>query len=192
MSEKGLAMSRLKNMSRAAWLVTGIVVALLLVPTGVAAKGLKIAGIITGPSGNRAEVTAANQLQVAEASPSSFYENQVLTSGGSYSALATPPAGHSLIIKTIHIAFGGVTPGTSFFGAVVDASNCSGAQVGIIDIVDFATTSGETQLSYDPGFTVPSGDVLCAISASGGGAQASDFGYSVPAAAAPSFAAPRG
>jgi len=185
-------MSRLKNVSRAGWVVTGIVVALLLLPTGAAAKGLKIAGIIDGPSGNKADVTTASQLQVAEASPGAYYVNQVLTTSSAYATLATPPAGDSLIIKTIHFSYDGVTPGNSVFGVVVYASSCSGAQVAVIDVVGFATVSGEAELPYDPGFTVPSGDVLCGIVSGGGGAQASVFGYWVPAASAPSVAAPRG
>ncbi len=65
-------MSRLRNMSRVGWIVTGVVVALVLVPSAAfaTARALKFTGI-EGTSTHKADVTAAQQLLTTEASPAS-------------------------------------------------------------------------------------------------------------------------
>lgn len=56
-------MSKVKSMPAIGWVVVGIAVAVLAVPTVAGAKAaLKFTGIEGSPSGNEADVTAANQL----------------------------------------------------------------------------------------------------------------------------------
>jgi len=180
-------LSRLKNMSGAGWVVTGIAVTLLLVPTGVAAKGLKVTGII-GTSGNKADVTTTGQLQVGETSPTNFYTHFTPNLPSSYGVVAAPPSGDSLIIKSAHPTWGGAPSLPAEVDLAVFTGACT-SQVAVVDIVAVGTTPGVVSLSYEPGFVVPGGDTLCAR-VTGGGAAVSVNGYVVPSADAPLFAAP--
>ncbi len=82
-------MSGLKNMSRGGYIVVGIVMALILVPSGVAAA-LAYTGI-EGSSGHVANVSDAGQLLTTEANPSSFFQNSdAVLSTSKLIRIATP------------------------------------------------------------------------------------------------------
>src|SRR5580704_12779630 len=63
--------SPVKRFPSGAWVVVGVVVGLLLVPATVGAATATLVEL-RGPSGVTAQVTHAQQLQTAEAPPSSF------------------------------------------------------------------------------------------------------------------------
>jgi hypothetical protein len=64
-------MSRLKNMPRGGWIVVGIVIAVIAVPTAAVAATATLVKI-KGTSGTKADVSPANQLLTTEADPSSL------------------------------------------------------------------------------------------------------------------------
>jgi hypothetical protein len=178
-------MSRLKNMSRAGLVVTGIVIALLLVPTGAAAKGLKIAGIIEGTSGNKADVTTTGNLKVAVASPANFFYQEDATGPGSGfdSPAVTPPAGTDLIMTIIHLnVFSDPAPGSasSIDLFVAPSTACNTGAGPYFQSVNPAGI-GEQDVSLDPGVGVPSGDVLCAGEFGSVQAKLDVSGYTVTA-----------
>ena len=61
------------KLSRSGWLAVGLVVGGVIAP----ATAYAVASVvnIAGPSGRRAEVTTANQLQAAESSPKVYFES---------------------------------------------------------------------------------------------------------------------
>jgi hypothetical protein len=65
-------MSKLKNMSRAGWIVVGLVAALVLVPTAAVAATATLVKI-QGTSGNKADVTGAGQLLTTTAQPQNLF-----------------------------------------------------------------------------------------------------------------------
>src|ERR1700726_1034202 len=75
---KGAIMKRVKNLSRAGWMVVGIVVTLILVPTGVALaltyNGIEGTNGITATL-NPAYVTSAGQLEATEAAPAKYVDD---------------------------------------------------------------------------------------------------------------------
>src|SRR5580658_7894089 len=112
-------MSKIKSMSRGGWIVVGIIVALLLVPTAAYAggKALKFTGI-EGTSGNQADVTGAGQLLTTTVNPSSFFQNASQTLPATEFAavsIATPPSGTALVVTSIHInVYSDPTPGIGY------------------------------------------------------------------------------
>ena len=63
-----------KKIPGAVWLVAGILVTLLLIPTAAVAAGMKIT-LIDGSSGNVADLNPAGQLKVSEASPNNHSQH---------------------------------------------------------------------------------------------------------------------
>ncbi len=176
-------MSKIKNMSRAGWIVTGVVAALVLVPT--AAVAVTNAVTIKGsPSGNKADVTAAGQLLTTTANPSSFYQNMTTGLGaGAYGFLLTPPTGLALVVTTIHIdVYSDPSPGGPDIVAFIieTGTSCSSSQVGSYNQIIHPDSLGETEVSLEPGLGIPAGDALCGAQTGSVGAQASVSGYTVP------------
>jgi hypothetical protein len=193
-------MSKIKNMPGVAWLVIGACVTALVLPSAAFASGaLKFTGIegaSVSPSGGSTNtpvgVTTAGQLRVSEADPTNFYANFTTTgvAAGPIS-LANPPSGDALVVQTIHVSFSTQDAGPEFSATLtVDPAGCNNPGSGsVIDIVNSPTASAMIPLNYDPGFTVPSGAALCVSTANL--TNISVYGYSVPAASAPKFQAPR-
>jgi hypothetical protein len=180
-------MHRIKNMSRGGWIVVGIVVAMMLVPSSVAvAAALKYTGI-EGTSGNKADVTPAGELQVAAASPSAYFQNTFANVSGSAAVnVAAPPASLALVVTTIHIdTYEDPTPGSgqNILFLVSTGTSCSGSQVG--SYLEFLNPGGigETDLPMAPGLGIPEGDSLCAEAGGSVVAEVSVSGFTVPAAA---------
>jgi hypothetical protein len=102
-------MHRIKDMSRGGWIVIGVVIALLLVPSGfAAAAALKYAGI-EGTSGNKADVVPGGQLLTAGNLPSDSFTS--LNSGD------IPAANTS---DTACVAFGDLSLGASQTALITD------------------------------------------------------------------------
>ena len=103
-------MSRIKNMSRGGWIVIGILVAMMLVPSGVAvAKALKYTGI-EGTSTNKADVTPAGQLLTTEAQPSNLLGGSSSDTGnidastsGITTAVFTAPSNEAVVMDSLSL-----------------------------------------------------------------------------------------
>jgi hypothetical protein len=75
--------SKIKNISRTGWLVTGIIAALLLVPTTAVAVTTATMTIIKGGTATgEASVTPAHQLLSTTANPSAYVNTGFVTSTG--------------------------------------------------------------------------------------------------------------
>jgi hypothetical protein len=186
-------MSRIKNMSRGGWIVAGILVATLLVPSGVAvAVVLKYTGIKganpTTATLTPAGVTGAGQLLTTNADPAYSYvngtpaaQNKGVFQGAGLTEVAAPLPTMALIITSIHIsAFNVTATGDPFVQFNIQSGPCTEAtQPGPFDELD-TNTSGETVLPYEPGVVVPAGDVVCGESYNGLSAAVTVVGYSVP------------
>jgi hypothetical protein len=175
-------MSKIKNMSRGGWIVIGILIAMMLVPSGVAvAKALKYTGI-EGTSTNKADVTGDSQLLTTETDPTDIIQTDATEFTDNFDVIYTPPAGRSGIIDQVHVS---ALPGTNgFIQWYVGQSSCED-NYGTIDYVDL-TTPGLTVSPLTPGIVVPPGYEFCAEEATGVSAYVSAFGYSVPSADTPS------
>jgi len=205
--------SKIKNMSRAGWIITGVVAALVLVPT-VAVAASTVVNIKGSPSGNKADVSPDNQLYTVEAEPTKYqdYFAQFDTANGTngsldctYGLVPTVPTGEAFIIRELDInahaidgsttySFDGNTGYQSSASAAlfVDPSSASGntgcitAQIAVVAYPYFSANTGEDDwsLPINPGYVIPAGDQV-ALGTSGVGGDASVFGYFVPAADAP-------
>jgi len=184
-------MSKLKQMPRFAWFAIGIAVAVLLVPSGVAAAkaGLKFTGI-QGTSGSQADVTSAGQLQTAAAGPGAAFENLTTAVAGQTVVVATPPAGKALMITSVHVNLWGLTSTDPYMYLSTRTGSCTGPTDSFFDEVDPAT-SGVSVLPYDPGLPIPSTEVLC-VTATNLAANVEAVGYSVPSASVPAAATAHG
>ena len=194
-------MSKIKNMPGVAWLVIGVCVTALVLPSAAFAAGaLKFTGIegpSISPSGGTTNtavgVTSSGQLKVSAADPNNFYASNSVgffgSAGGSNVPIASPPSGDALVIQTIHVDVrGAIAP--SFVSLYVLKGSCISGGGSFVDNVDFASPEGMVPLAYEPGFTIPAGSLLCASSSSGE-TFIQAYGYSVPAADAPIFQAHR-
>jgi hypothetical protein len=200
-------MSKLKNMSRAGYIIVGFVVALIVVPTGIAAAAVAYSGI-EGTNGatatvNDAHVTSAGQLLTTEAAPSSFREYSVYVAPAAPSmsapvceTVATVPTGDALVVQEVVADFNtasgtttsdGFTTSDGGFGLFADTSTqtCSGGK----QFISGEPTDGNVgSQSYPivPGYVVPSHDTIFST-APGLGGLIWVYGYLVPSADAPTL-----
>jgi hypothetical protein len=189
---------RLKNLSRTGWFVVGAVVALVLVPTGAgAAAFFSIQGTV---SGNKAEVTGANQLMVAAADPQNYLLKTAAVSGSvndntvNCTTLGTPSSGRAWVLTNVHYAANrvGVTgppPGSGFVQLAIappgiSCTNLFGSTAQSLAVALF-TTAGNEDEALGSGVTVPPGYQLLFASENAGATFADVTGYTVAAAAVP-------
>jgi hypothetical protein len=186
-------MSRIKNMPGVAWLVIGVLVTLLVIPSTAYAAALKFTGI-EGTSTNKADVTPAGQLLTAEANPSSFYQPEfVYLDPGAYLVpIAVPPSSSALVITTIHIdPYYNPTPGsTAEVGfEVLTSTGCDAPNVGSYEQAVYPGSTGEIDIPLAPGLAIPAGATLCAFATGDLDTAVSVSGYAVPSGAVPAEAA---
>jgi hypothetical protein len=170
-------------MSRAAWIVTGVVAALVVVPT-VAVAATSVVSLKGNPSGNKADVTGAGQLLTTTANPASFFQSgSTDVSSSAYSTVATPPAGLAVVVTTIHVTvFADSSPGAGQYVEflVETGTGCTGSQLGTYSQVINPASVGEVDVPLEPGLGIPAGDALCGLVEGSVQADASVSGYSVP------------
>lgn len=196
-------MSRVKNMSRGGWIVVGILVAMLLVPSGVAAARTAYQGII-GTSGNKADVTPAQQLLTTEASPTKYedYEAGVASAVGRYDCTSVSgpiPAGEAFVAQQVDLDIDLADSPAGYSGGP------NGGHVSESEFTLYAETPsvgcgygssimsgeapdgnvGNVTIPFVPGVIVPSGYSID-ISVFGMDAAIYVTGYVVPSADAPS------
>jgi hypothetical protein len=187
-------MSKLKNMPRVVWLIIGVLVALLAVPTTAYATGAMTFTGIQGAGGGKADVTPNHQLLTAAAPPSQYLQSTIvaLTTGSDSFAPVLSPGTSAAIVTTIHIdTFGDPAPGPGqTVDLTVEANSCTeGALVGTFFAIVNPGAIGETDLPTSPGLAVPAGDSLCAEADGSISTEVWVSGYTVPAAAVPAQAA---
>jgi hypothetical protein len=189
---QGGNMSRIKEMSRAGWMLIGVVGALLLVPSVASAASTIYNGII-GISGQKADVSPTSQLLTGEAAPSAFYHN--FATPASATVIATPPPGHALVVSGLSIDFFPGNP-TDYIVVYIGNSSCASHLLNVAVVNGAAiwngssyVLSGGTQtVPVSPGLAVPAADRLCATAIGGSSADVMVSGYSVTSS---SVTAPR-
>lgn len=163
-------MSKLKNMSRGGYIVVGIVMALVLVPSGVAAA-LAYSGI-EGSSGHEANVSQAGQLLTTEALPANLrnYWIYVAPTEGNLTCakVATVPTGKAFVVQKVQVdvaaaspttTVNGYTTSTSFVTLKADKVTAGCGHLGpTITSADApAGGVGNVSIPITPGYVVPSG-----------------------------------
>jgi hypothetical protein len=174
-------MHRIKDMSRGGWIVIGILIALLLVPSGVAvAAALKYTGL-EGTSGNKADVTPAGQLMTTEASAANSFN---LFGLSNVTETVVPPGTQAAIVTNIHADVYDVAPAGGLPLLLFDlySGSCtSGTLISNVDEI-LPSAAGMNVLPFTPGLVVAAGDSLCMFPVSLSAAVSAN-GYHVAAAA---------
>ena len=156
-----------------------IVIAAILAPVAATAAGQLVE--VSSASGRKADVTRAEQLQTAEASPHQFVRHYTSLVNGGCDNGYTAPATKAIIVKTLHLdAF--VSDGSDAVGVYTREGGCAGGEAVLVDTI---TAIGVTQVarSYEPGLVIPAGHTMTFTPTSGLGAYAWINGYKVPATA---------
>ena len=163
-------MSRIKQMSRAGWVIIGAVIALLLYPSVASAASTVYDGII-GTSGHKADVTAASQLLTAEAAPGSYFHHTAQASDTANTVVATPPSGRALIVTGLGVDFGSggnVDQVSLWIGNATCASTLEPIATVSAAIIwngsGTKTEGGLQQVPVSPGIAIPASDRLCGTS----------------------------
>jgi hypothetical protein len=195
-------MSRIKNMSRGGWIVIGIVVGLLIVPSGVAvAKALAYTGI-EGTNGatatlNKVDVTSGGQLLTTEASPSNYEQYGGVLENACTALTPTLPTGMAYVMQNVTVNFLSVLPQLTFGGysnaqsgvvlyeAATSANYCSSDTGGLVNVAyPTGGNSGSVDVPFTPGYVVPNGYQIYADETGMSGTAFAN-GYLVPSADAP-------
>jgi hypothetical protein len=198
-------MSKIGNMPGMAWLVIGVLVTLLVIPTTAYAAGaLKFTGI-EGTSTNKADVTSAGQLLTTEAKPTSYQSyftdvGDTPPSQQAYCAALTPalPAGDAYDVQDVYADFGATgqqttvgstvytSAGASFVVAPPSANVCTtfdySAALGLA--IPPGGNTGTVALPQHPGFVIPNGYQLYAYLYYASAAVFAN-GYLIPSSDAP-------
>jgi hypothetical protein len=205
-------MSKIKNIPGVAWLVIGILVTLLVIPSTAYAAALKFAGI-EGVSKNKADVTSADQLLTTESLPTNYFN----ASTNALDTYASPvvgctavspalPAGDDAIVQHLDADFFETAPqtttaGQNNYGSIVQfyiaptSSNFCTTLTGETYEADAIPPGGDTasvDLPFQPGFVLPNGDQIYAYAFGSVWAETQVHGYLIPEsdAAGPAVMAP--
>lgn len=179
-------MSRIKNMPRLAWLIIGIALAVLLIPTTVGAVAAITYNGIEGKTGNKAVVSPAGQLLTSPADANSLYESGSslanVTSSNSPYEVGASPSGSALVITSLAVdTYSVSSPGTNnlvYFD--VEAGSCSGNVIGSWTTDVNPPGVGLQDVPLGSGFAIPAGDALCVYVAGSPEVNVWAAGYSVP------------
>ena len=182
-------MFKLRNMPGVGWLVIGVCLTALVMPSvAFAAGALKFTGI-EGTSTNKADVSSANQLLTASASPSHYFATADVGLTATAQAIAIPPSGDGLVVTSVELAtYSDPSPAADYVNLSIGNSTCT-TFVGPYQHGATPSGIGETIIPFDPGLAIPSGDALCAAGL-GLGVYVAVIGYTAPAADIPIAAAP--
>ncbi len=178
-------MSKIKNMPGVAWLIIGVLVTLLVVPTtAYAAAALKFTGI-EGTSTNKADVSPAGQLLTSPADPNSLYASTpTIVSALSGVKVAQPPSGSALVLTSlaVDVYYNPSGGGTNLIYFVVQNGSCSGDEVGSFAPDVAISGLNLVNVPIGSGVAIPAGDVLCGYSQGPASPEADVWanGYTVP------------
>ncbi len=128
-------------------------------------------------------LTVDGGVTAREAPPNTFYRNYVAVNPGSCVAVATPPAGKALIVKTVSLNFVTAAANQYIFLRISPASApCGGSTVQYV----FRPSVGIDVLPFEPGLAIPAGKVLGVFASPVGGDRTlAVTGYTVVASAVP-------
>jgi hypothetical protein len=160
-------------------MVAAAVVFGLLLPVGAFAAGSLVE--ISSPSGRKAQVTKAAQLQTALASPETFVRSRGYADGDTCRQIIAAPAQRGLVITDVHMdVYRVVSPGQ---GTAVMMSVQSTCEFPIF--WHNPSELGMTALPFASGLAVPAGGGLYAKAVGDVGVEFYTYGYKVPAEAVP-------
>jgi hypothetical protein len=137
-----------------------------------------------GSERQKADVSTASQLLTAPATPANYSAGADvnLTAGGV--AVVSPPAGDGMVVTSINYSVYSVTsPGSSFANFYVGPPGCA-SFVGPFQHGIYPSGVGSSEITFNPGIVVPSGDALCG-NVGGVGAYAEAIGYTGSSTAIP-------
>jgi hypothetical protein len=167
---------------RSGWmLVVGLILGALLMPRIAEAVG-SIVTIQGGGSSTKAGVTKGNQLQVAEAAPSSFRVFTISSGSNNCVSFGTIPSNKGFIVKTVNMN----VPVESSSNLVVVVVWPNGSCQGNPMVSAPTKVVGAYSFPFEPGFAMASGRHFSMQVAAGGSvAFVSIVGYLVPSADVP-------
>lgn len=166
----------------ARWLALGLAGGVLLAPAA-AVGAASLVGIV-GSNGKRAQVTAANQLQTAPATPSQFRNRWTSISTTCTEVFAAPANKGAVVTLVLFNVFANPSPGSGQWAALFRDSACTPSPPNIITILNPGGI-GPIETSFDPGFALRPGGKLYARTNGSVSAEATVRGYLVPKAAVP-------
>jgi hypothetical protein len=179
-------MKSLKNMSKAGWLVAGILVAAVVAPSAAIATSAGLTQL-EGSGGQRAAVTNDGQLTTTEAAPSSYEDRFSSADAPGTNACENLPVfskSAGFVVKEVAIDADDVaTPAASTFIAVFLGPNCS-LKTGVVQVNPSAY--GMTDLPFTTGLVIPKGGTI-SFEVGHAGAIVTAFGYTVPPKDAPHY-----
>jgi len=159
----------------------GLAIGALLAP----AAAISAAGLvkIVGTNGKKANVTAANQLLTAPASPGQFRSRYTFGVGTTCVEVYAVPADKGFVMTSATFnTWVNPTPGAANFVDISRASNCATAEiVARVNPPGFGLSVAE----FNPGFALPAGSKLYARTQGGVITDARIAGYLMPSAAVP-------
>jgi hypothetical protein len=166
-----------------AWLAVGVAAGVLLAPAAaVGAAGLVR---IVGSNGKRAEVTPANQLQTASASPAQFRSVLTFVVSSSCLPVFTAPAKKGVVVTSIVFnVLQNSTPGIDAYAAVYRTASCANSNADLV-ARDTPTGTGVSVVPFEPGFALKAGAKLYAKASGGVLSDLRITGYLVPKNAVP-------
>ena len=171
-------MKRFKRWAGTPWLALGLVVGLLLAPAAAYAA-VNLVGIV-GSNGKRAQVTGANQLQTAEATPSQFRTINSFSVGSCGQIFAVPSTKAFVLKQVLFDVWADPSPGGGEFAAIFADNTCSNP----IALINPGTVNGYV-VPLDPGFALKAGAKLYGNAGGSVGFDIYMSGYFVPKSAVP-------
>lgn len=164
-------MSKVRKMPGIAWLVIGVCVTALVLPSAAyAVAKLKFTGI-EGTSTNRADVTPAGQLLTTEAQPSNllggtFGDDGAVndpSTGEESTIFQTPSANAVIEALTVDVSYWDTSAGSdTLYELYIGDGACARQPVTSWYLCLNPTGYGSTEIPLTPGVGIPSGDALCA------------------------------
>jgi hypothetical protein len=169
-------MKRFKRWAGTPWLALGLVVGLLLAPAAAYAAA-NLVGIV-GSNGKRAQVTGANQLQTAEATPSQFKAINFF-GPGACDVVYTVPSTKAFVLKQVLFdVYADPTPGSVNYMAISADAAC----INPIALVNPGSVGGYP-IPLEPGFAFKAGAKIYGSTAGNVAGDLYMLGYFVPKSA---------
>jgi hypothetical protein len=179
-------MKSLANMSKAGWLIAGILVAAVIAPSAAIATSAGLTQL-EGSGGQRAAVTNAGQLTTTEAAPSSYEDRLDSADAPSTTACENLPAFSSsagFVVKELTIdAYDVSGPSDGTAVAVFLGTGCA-LKNGVLQINP--TSNGDTVIPLSTGLVVPKKGAI-SFEVFHMGALVTAYGYTVPSKDAPHY-----
>jgi hypothetical protein len=169
-------MKRFKRWAGTPWLAFGLVVGLLLAPAAAYAA-VNLVGIV-GSNGKRAQVTGANQLQTAEATPAQFKAINFFGPGACTVVFTVPNTKAFVLKQVLFDVYADPTPGGSNYISISAEPTCNNP----FALVNPGSVGGYP-IPLEPGFALKAGAKLYGATAGNVAGDLYMLGYFVPKSA---------